>query len=95
VAALALLLPVAVKERFPDRPAFANGVCTSGLNGGAAIASLVAVPAADAFGGWRGALTLFSLAAAVVVGTFGLAAVPALLLVGACLPLTATRLRPA
>jgi CP family cyanate transporter-like MFS transporter len=57
------LLPVAVKERFPDRPAFANGVCTSGLNGGAAIASLVAVPAADAFGGWRGALTLFSLAA--------------------------------
>jgi CP family cyanate transporter-like MFS transporter len=59
------LLPVAVKERFPDRPAFANGVCTSGLNGGAAVASLVAVPAADAFGGWRGALTLFSLAAVV------------------------------
>ena len=25
------LLPIAVKERFPDRPAFANGVCTSGL----------------------------------------------------------------
>jgi MFS transporter, CP family, cyanate transporter len=59
------LLPVAVKERFPDRPAFANGVCTSGLNGGAALASLVAVPAADAFGGWRGALTLFSIAAVV------------------------------
>jgi CP family cyanate transporter-like MFS transporter len=59
------LLPVAVKERFPDRPAFANGVCTSGLNGGAAVASLIAVPAADAFGGWRGALTLFSLAAVV------------------------------
>ena len=59
------LLPVAVKERFPDRPAFANGVCTSGLNGGAAVASLVAVPTADAFGGWRAALTLFSVAAVV------------------------------
>jgi MFS transporter, CP family, cyanate transporter len=59
------LLPIAVKERFPDRPAFANGVCTSGINGGAALASLVAVPAADAFGGWRGALTLFSIAAVV------------------------------
>ncbi len=59
------LLPVAVKESFPDRPAFANGVCTSGLNGGAAVASLVAVPTADAFGGWRAALTLFSLAAVV------------------------------
>jgi CP family cyanate transporter-like MFS transporter len=58
------LLPVAVKVRFPDRPAFANGICTSGLNGGAAIASLIAVPTADAFGGWRAALTLFSLAAA-------------------------------
>jgi MFS transporter, CP family, cyanate transporter len=57
------LLPIAVKERFPDRPAFANGVCTTGINGGAAVASLVAVPAADALGGWRGALTLFSVAA--------------------------------
>ncbi len=57
------LLPIAVKERFPDRPAFANGVCTTGINGGAAVASLVAVPAADALGGWRGALTLFSIAA--------------------------------
>ncbi len=38
------LLPVAVKERFPDRPAFANGVCTTGLNGGAARRALVAVP---------------------------------------------------
>jgi len=57
------LLPVAVKVRFPDRPAFANGVCTSGLNGGAALASLIAVPAADAFGGWRTAFALFSVAA--------------------------------
>jgi MFS transporter, CP family, cyanate transporter len=59
------LLPVAVKERFPDRPAFANGVCTSGLNGGAAVSSLFAVPTADALGGWRGALAVFSVAAVV------------------------------
>jgi MFS transporter, CP family, cyanate transporter len=63
MAVAGALLPVAVKEHFPDRPAFANGVCTTGINGGAAVASLVAVPAADAFGGWRGALTLFSVAA--------------------------------
>jgi CP family cyanate transporter-like MFS transporter len=63
MATAGALLPVAVKERFPDRPAFANGVCTTGLNGGAALAALVAVPAADALGGWRGALALFSAAA--------------------------------
>ena len=57
------LLPIAVKERFPDRPAFGNGVCTSGLNLGAAVASLVAVPTADALGDWRSALTVFSVAA--------------------------------
>ena len=57
------LMPIAVKERFPDRPAFANGVCTAGLNLGAAVASLVAVPTADAFGDWRATLTLFSVAA--------------------------------
>ena len=54
------LLPVAVKVRFPDRPAFASGVCTSGINLGGALASLFAVPAADALGDWRGALAVFS-----------------------------------
>ena len=57
------LLPVAVKERFPDRPAFGNGVCTSGFNLGAAVSSLIAVPVADALGDWRAALTVFSVAA--------------------------------
>ena len=54
------LLPVAVKARFPTRPAFANGVCTTGLNLGTAVSSALAVPAAAAFGGWRGALAAFS-----------------------------------
>ena len=57
------LLPVAVKERFPDRPAFGNGVCTSGFNLGAAVSSLIEVPVADALGDWRAALTVFSVAA--------------------------------
>jgi len=56
------LLPVAVKARFPDRPAFATGVYTTGLSVGAALGSALAVPAAAAFGGWRGALAAFSVA---------------------------------
>jgi MFS transporter, CP family, cyanate transporter len=62
------LLPVAVKARFADQPAFATGIYTTGLSVGAALASALAVPAADAFGGWRGALAAFS------VVTVGLAA---------------------
>jgi MFS transporter, CP family, cyanate transporter len=54
------LLPVAVKARFADRPAFATGIYTTGLSVGAALASALAVPWAGAFGGWRGALTAFS-----------------------------------
>ena len=57
------LLPIAVKARFPDRPVFASGVCTTGLNLGAALAAAAAVPAANAFGGWRGALAAFSIVA--------------------------------
>jgi CP family cyanate transporter-like MFS transporter len=55
------LLPVAVKLRFSHRPAFASGMCTTGINLGAAVSSALAVPAAAAFGGWRGALAAFSL----------------------------------
>lgn len=57
------LLPVAVKERFADRPAFATGVYATGINLGAAVASALAVPLAGALGGWRGALAGFSVAA--------------------------------
>ena len=47
------MLPVAVKERFSDRPGFATGVYTTGITIGAAIAAAVAVPLAHAAGGWR------------------------------------------
>ena len=62
MAVAGALLPVAVKARFAEQPAFATGIYTTGLSVGAALASLLAVPLADAFGGWRGALAAFSVA---------------------------------
>ena len=47
------MLPVAVKERFSDRPGFATGVYTSGITIGAAASAAVAVPLAHAANGWR------------------------------------------
>jgi Cyanate permease len=47
------LLPVAVKERFSDKPGFTTGVYTMGITAGATIAAAIAVPLADAAGGWR------------------------------------------
>jgi MFS transporter, CP family, cyanate transporter len=47
------LLPVAVKERFSDRPSFATGVYATGIAAGATIAVAVAVPLAHLAGGWR------------------------------------------
>ena len=60
------LLPVAVKQRFAHRPAFASGIGVTGINIGAAISSAVAVPVASAWEGWRGALAVFSLATLAV-----------------------------
>jgi CP family cyanate transporter-like MFS transporter len=54
------LMPVAVKERFADRPAFASGVYTTGIQVGSTLSSALAVPLAAAWGGWRSALAVFS-----------------------------------
>ncbi len=54
------VMPVAVKERFAHRPAFATGIYVAGINLGSAVSSAVAVPLADASGGWRGSLAWFS-----------------------------------
>ena len=62
MAVAGTLLPVAVKQRFAHRPAFASGIGVTGINIGAAVSSAVAVPLASAWGGWRGALAAFSLA---------------------------------
>ena len=69
IAVAGALLPIAVKARFADRPAFATGIYTTGLSVGATLASGLAVPLADAFGGWRGALAAISVATvALAVG---------------------------
>jgi CP family cyanate transporter-like MFS transporter len=54
------LMPVAVKERFAIRPAFATGIYVLGFNIGSALSSAFAVPIADAAGSWRWALITFS-----------------------------------
>jgi MFS transporter, CP family, cyanate transporter len=59
------VIPVAIKERFPDRPGFAMGVYATGIQTGSGLASLVAVPVAHVAGGWRASLAAFS---AVTVG---------------------------
>src|SRR5207302_2905395 len=59
------MLPVAVKERFADRPGFATGIYAAGITIGAAVAAATAVPLAHAAGGWRAPLGVFS---AVSVG---------------------------
>ncbi len=66
------VMPVAVKEDFPHRPAFATGVYALGINVGSAISSAMAVPVAVTTGSWRWGLAAFSL--------FGVALVAAWLL---------------
>jgi CP family cyanate transporter-like MFS transporter len=54
------LLPVTVKERFADRPAFATGTYATGISLGAAVAAALAIPIADAAFGWRASLLVYS-----------------------------------
>jgi CP family cyanate transporter-like MFS transporter len=54
------LLPVAVKERFADRPVFATGVYAAGINVGATVSAATAIPLEHALGSWRDPLLLFS-----------------------------------
>jgi CP family cyanate transporter-like MFS transporter len=54
------LMPVAVKERFADRPVFATGVYAAGINVGATVAAATAIPLEHALGSWRDPLLLFS-----------------------------------
>ena len=57
---LGAMMPIAVKERFARRPAFATGVYALGINIGAGASAATAVPIADAAFGWRGSLIVFS-----------------------------------
>jgi MFS transporter, CP family, cyanate transporter len=61
------LMVVAVKERFSDHPLLLTSVYTAGIQLGSSIAAVLAVPIADAMGGWRFTLGAFSLASIVAL----------------------------
>jgi CP family cyanate transporter-like MFS transporter len=67
IAIAGSLMPLVVRESWPKRPVLATAVYTTGISLGAAVSAAVAVPLADAFGGWRDSLTAFSLATAVLL----------------------------
>jgi CP family cyanate transporter-like MFS transporter len=58
------LMPLAVKGSFESRPLLGTGVYTTGIQLGSFLAAIVAVPIADIWFGWRGALAAFGIAAA-------------------------------
>ena len=60
------MMPVAVKERFADRPGFGTGVYAVGLTLGSAIAAATAVPLADLGSGWRTPLLVFGVVSTVL-----------------------------
>lgn len=63
-----VLLPVVVKQRFPDRVGLMTGLYAMALNLGAAAAAALTVPLAGAFGGdWRWGLGAWAVVAAVAV----------------------------
>jgi CP family cyanate transporter-like MFS transporter len=66
IAVAGTLLPVVVKEEYPERPTLGTGVYTTGINVGATLASVLAVPIAIAFG-WRGTLVALSAATIALV----------------------------
>ena len=70
------LMPVAVKERFADRPAFVTGIYVLGINIGSAISSALAVPIANAAGSWRWSLAAFSIMTCALVARLVVADAP-------------------
>lgn len=68
-----VLIPVVVKESFPNRVGLATGLYTASLNGGAALASAVTPPFARSIGGWRLALAAWAVLglAALIVWSLG------------------------
>ncbi len=61
------LMVVAVKERFADRPLLLTGVYSTGIQLGSAIAAVLAVPIAMAYGGWRASLLAYAILTAFLL----------------------------
>lgn len=57
------ILPMVVRARLPHHPAAGTGAYVIGFVIGGTITAAVAVPVADALGGWRGSFTVISAAA--------------------------------
>jgi CP family cyanate transporter-like MFS transporter len=58
------LMPLAVKGGLESRPLLGTGVYTTGIQLGSFLAAIAAVPIAEIWFGWRGALGVFGVAAA-------------------------------
>ncbi|GAB3981253.1 CynX/NimT family MFS transporter [Actinoallomurus acanthiterrae] len=68
IALINVLLPVVVKQRFPDRVGAMTGLYSMALNVGASTAAAVTVPLARGFGGdWRAGLGAWAVLAVVAV----------------------------
>ncbi|MFJ2211966.1 CynX/NimT family MFS transporter [Streptomyces sp. NPDC101062] len=68
IAVANVLLPMVVKQRFPDRVGAMTGLYSMALNAGASSAAALTVPLAQAFGGdWRYGLGAWSVLAALAV----------------------------
>lgn len=67
IAVVNVLLPVIVKERFPDRVGAMTGIYSVALNVGATTAAAATVPLTHAFGDWRYGLAIWALVAAVAI----------------------------
>lgn len=61
------IAPLAVKERFPGRPATGTGVYTAGIQIGSTASAALAVVIAGWYGGWRAALVAFSVVSCLLV----------------------------
>jgi CP family cyanate transporter-like MFS transporter len=67
------LMPLVVRESWPERRVLATAVYATGISLGAALAAAVAVPLSRALGSWRDSLTVFSVStAALLVAWIGL-----------------------
>lgn len=68
IAVANVLLPMVVKQRFPDRVGAMTGLYSMALNVGASSAAALTVPLSEAFGGdWRYGLGAWSVLAALAV----------------------------
>ncbi|MFF5172630.1 MFS transporter [Micromonospora sp. NPDC000089] len=67
IAVANILLPMLVKQHFPNRTGLVTGAYTMALTVGTTVAAASAVPVAHAFGSWRAGLGIWAGLAAVAV----------------------------